>query len=295
MPFGERWGERTGHPPRASPGEAGRRTLSQECGFWRQAIAGVWGDRGWGGLIPRSESSSELLAVTLGQDLDLSGALSLPREVGGLSQSPGLWMSQGVVCAHPTSLPPSSPGGMGPAHTQVRDQALQLGRAPSPGRKGRGETECRRRQSRASGGETEAKSLWTVGSKKGPRCRGPDPRKPLGVVARRRQGSRGPGFGLGPEQAFFLSGPRELPSSFLHPPRLRCQVWGPGGGEVGADCQVGDSRNLASSIPGLGEAAKEGLSPRLLPRRALQRLDLPLPLWPHSHWTDGKVEVERRL
>lgn len=94
--------------------------LSQECGFWRQATAGVWGDRGWGGLIPRSRSSSELpRCVTLGQDLDLSGPCLFPWEVGRrlLPNPPGLWMSQAWCVLTPPHCLPAAPGGMGgPAH-----------------------------------------------------------------------------------------------------------------------------------------------------------------------------------
>lgn len=126
----------------------------------------------------------------------------------------------------------------------------------------------------ASGGETEAKSLWTVGSKKGPRCRGPDPRASRSGNQDVGREAEAPACRWALSEPFFLSGPESfLPAAA---PAFRCQVWGPGG-VVGADCQVGDSRNLAEQHPRVGEASpRRGLSPRLLPRRALQRGWLPL-------------------
>ena len=123
-------------------------------GFGDKPQLGGWGGHGWGGLIPRSRSSSGLpRRVTLGQDLDLSGPRLFPWEVGRclLPNPPGLWMRQTRCVLIPTSLPSSSPGRggwWGLAHPG-EDQALELGRAPQPqARKDTGRQNAGGRQSR---------------------------------------------------------------------------------------------------------------------------------------------------
>ena len=105
-------------------------------------------------------------------------------------------------------------------------------------------------------------------------AQGPDPRASRGGNQDVGREAEAPACRWALREPFFLSGPESfLPAAS---PAFSCQVWGPGG-EVGADCQVGDGRNSAEQRPRVGEASpRRGLSPCLLPRRALQRGWLPL-------------------
>ena len=213
VPIGEKWGERAGHPrPGQAQGDAGQRagrpagrtsSRLRNVGFGDEPQLGGWGGRGWGGLIPRSRSSSGLPGcVTLSQDLDLSGPCLFPWELGQclLPNPPGLWMRQAWCVLTLTSLPPSSPGRGGGevlAHPGERS-GLAARERPQPQAGKDVGRQCARVEgqghaSRPSSGETEAKTLWVVRSSKGPRCPGTLIVDPPGVVTMTWAGDQRPG------------------------------------------------------------------------------------------------------
>lgn len=112
------------------------------------------------------------------------------------------------MCSPPPHCLPAALGGVGGvglAHPGERSGLAARERHQPQDRKDVGETECARvagqgHASCPSSGETEAKTVWVVGSSKGPRCPGALIVEPPGVVTMTWAGNQRPGSQVDPAQ-----------------------------------------------------------------------------------------------